>query len=279
MAMARWAIGLVAAMMALGLGHGARAADPDPTSLHALTSGDDSRGWEAVGRLNIGNRGFCTATLIENDLVLTAAHCLFDKATGKRINPAEIHFLAGWRNGRAAAYRGVRRDVVHPDYVFSDSGQVDRVEYDLALLQLDQPIRLPSITPFATFEGPSVGHEVGVVSYARDRADVPSLQEVCPVLGQQNGILVMGCSVDFGSSGAPVFTMEGGAPRIVSVVSAKAEMQGQNVALGVGLQHRLSVLRSALRQGDGVFFRPAAKVKLLSNSEARKNIGAKFVRP
>jgi hypothetical protein len=45
------------------------------------------------------------------------------------------------------------------------------------------------------------------------------------------------------------------------------------------LQHRLSVLRSALRQGDGVFFRPAAKVKLLSNSEARKNIGAKFVRP
>jgi V8-like Glu-specific endopeptidase len=268
---------LVGLGVAAGVSGGAAA--QDATRLSALSTGDDSRGWEAVGRLDLANRGFCTATLIAHDLVLTAAHCLFDKATGRRVNPEDITFLAGWRNGRAVAYRGVRRDVVHPDYVFSGTGQVDRVEYDLALLQLDHPIRLPSITPFLTHGRDNGFTQVGVVSYAKDRANVPSLQEVCPVLARQPGMLVMGCSVDFGSSGAPVFVMDGATPRIVSVVSAKAEMQGRNVALGVSLTSRLAVLERLLEQGDGVFYRPARGVRNLSSSEDRKDLGAKFVRP
>lgn len=274
----RLALGVIAGL-GLAMGLGGPAAAQDATGLSALRTGDDSRGWEAVGRLDLANRGFCTATLIAEDLVLTAAHCLFDKATGRRIDPQDITFLAGWRNGRAVAYRGVRRDVVHPDYVFSGTGQVDRVEYDLALLQLDHPIRLPSITPFLT-HGPDNGFsKVGVVSYAKDRANLPSLQEVCPVLARQPGMLVMGCSVDFGSSGAPVFVMDGDAPRIVSVVSAKAEMQGRNVALGVSIRSRLATLERLLEQGDGVFYRPARGVRSLSSSEDRREMGAKFVRP
>ena len=153
------------------------------TRLRALETGDDSRGWEAVGRLNFGDRGFCTGALIEPNLVLTAAHCMFDKETGARIDAQDMEFLAGWRNGRAAAYRGVRRAVVHPDYVFGGVDRLDRVAYDLALLELDQPIRLPSITPFETDIGPATGDKVEVVSYAMDRSEAPSLQEVCFVLG------------------------------------------------------------------------------------------------
>ena len=274
MSLKRLALGLIAGF-ALAGGVWAQ----DAARLSALSTGDDSRGWEAVGRLDLANRGFCTATLIGADLVLTAAHCLFDKATGQRIETTDIKFLAGWRNGRAVAYRGVRRDVVHPDYVFSGTGQVDRVEYDLALLQLDQPIRLPSITPFLTHGPNKAFNRVGVVSYAKDRANVPSLQEVCPVLGRQPGMLVMGCSVDFGSSGAPVFVMDDGVPRIVSVVSAKAEMQGRNVALGVALKSPLAVLERLLAEGDGVFRRPARGVRTLSSSEDRRDLGAKFIRP
>lgn len=274
MGLKRLALGLIAGC---GLAGGVWA--QDAARLSALSTGDDSRGWEAVGRLDLANRGFCTATLIADDLVLTAAHCLFDKATGRRIDTADINFLAGWRNGRAVAYRGVRRDVVHPDYVFSGTGQVDRVEYDLALLRLDHPIRLPSITPFLTHGPNTAFSKVGVVSYAKDRANVPSLQEVCPVLGRQPGMLVMGCSVDFGSSGAPVFVMDGGVPRIVSVVSAKAEMQGRHVALGVALHARLAVLERLMAEGDGVFYRPRLGIKNLSSSEAREDLGAKFIRP
>ena len=246
------------------------------TPLRALETGDDSRGWEAVGRLNFGTRGFCTGALIEPQLVLTAAHCLFDKETGSRIDAGQIEFLAGWRNGRAAAYRGVRRAVVHPDYVYGGVDRLDRVAFDLALLELDQPIRLPSITPFETDSRPVQGDEVEVVSYAMDRAEAPSLQEVCFVLGNQPGVLVLTCSVDFGSSGAPIFSVRNGVARVVSVVSAKAEVDGKKVALGTELDAPLARLRAELETGEGALRRSPSAVRVLSGNAVG---GAKFLKP
>ncbi len=81
-----------------------------------LETADDSRGWDAVGKLVLGKRGFCTGALIGPQLVLTAAHCLYDKTTGVQIRPEDIEFQAGFRNGRAVAYRRVSRAVTHPDY-------------------------------------------------------------------------------------------------------------------------------------------------------------------
>ena len=244
--------------------------------LRKLETGDDSRGWEAVGRLNFGDRGFCTGALIEPNLVLTAAHCMFDKETGARMDAGKIQFLAGWRNGRAAAYRGVRRAVIHPDYVFGGVDRLDRVAFDLALLELDQPIRLPSITPFETDDGLQKGDKVEVVSYAMDRSEAPSLQEVCFVLGNQPGVVVLTCSVDFGSSGAPIFVVRDGVPRVVSVVSAKAEVDGKKVALGIELTEPLAKIRSELDSGAGAPRNTPTTVRILSGNAAG---GAKFIRP
>jgi protease YdgD len=241
--------------------------------LVALQTADDSRGWEAVGRLNLGNRGFCTGALIAEDLVLTAAHCLFDKETGARVDPATIQFLAGWRNGRALAYRGVRLAIAHPEYVYGGDRGIDRVTFDLALIQLDQPVRLSQVQPFDLDIQPDTGDEVGIVSYAQDRAEVPSLQETCHVLSREPVALVMDCSVDFGASGAPVFSFKDGVARVVSVVSAKAQLEGQAVSLGVALDEPLAELRAQLAaQGAGTTGR--AGVRVLSGGNA---LGAKFM--
>ena len=255
-------------------------------ALRSLQTGDDSRGWEAVGRLNLGDRGFCTGALIDEDLVLTAAHCLFDKESGASIDARDMQFLAGWRNGRATAYRGIRKALAHPEYVYGGRESAERAPFDLALLQLDQPIRLPSVQPYATDARPQTGDEVGVVSYAQDRAEAPSLQQVCHVLGRQSlqraGVmvkrgdsfdtLVLSCDVDFGSSGAPVFSLRDGTLRIVSVISAKAEVDGQKVSLGTPLADHVAFLRAKLAEG-GSRLRPA-NVRVLSGGS-----GGKFVQP
>ncbi len=245
------------------------------SDLKSLTTGDDSRGWEGVGRLNIGSRSFCTGALIAENLVLTAGHCLYDHATGSLARPDEIEFLAGWRGGRAAAYRGARRVVVHPGYIENGA----RRSVDLALIELDRPIRNTSIPPYDTGKRRFLSREVGVVSYAHDRAEMPSMQDTCHVLGRIEGTLVLNCDVDFGSSGAPVFDLSSDTPRIISVVSAKGEVGDQKVSIGTDLEAPLAEMQAMLDTDDGVFQRPETPAVTVNRSEALSSTGAKFVRP
>jgi V8-like Glu-specific endopeptidase len=247
--------------------------------LKRLDNGDDAKAWEAVGRLNIDGKGFCTGALIAPKLVLTAAHCMFDTDTGEQIEKGHIEFLAGWRNGRAGAYRNVARVVVHPDYVFDEALSSERVRNDLALLELDQAIRNTSIKPFKTAARPRKGDRVGVVSYARDRSEAPSLQEVCSVLARQDGVLVTSCSVDFGSSGAPIFVVENGDAQIVSVVSAKAEVRGEEVSLGTALGQPLAELQAELVAGRAVYLGSKSPERRVRVGDNKTDTGAKFIRP
>lgn len=274
-----WLAALFAALLSVP----GPASAEEATELNSLMTAYDARGWEAVGRLNIGWSGMCTGAMISPRLVLTAAHCMYNSRTGQQVDPKSIEFQAGFRNGRASATRKVTRAVINPTYIYNGLEGDMQVSNDLALLELSSDIRLSNVQPFPTGKRPRKGQQVGVVSYAHDRSESPSIQEVCHVLARQRGSLVLSCDVDFGSSGAPIFAVIDGKPQIVSVVSAKAEVRGRKVSLGTNLEKPLAEMIALLQSGGGLV--AAAKPEIRSvggNSKPRAlngGDGAKFLRP
>jgi len=193
------------------------------------------RSWMAIGRLDIAptaaaGGGFCSATLIAEDRALTAAHCVFDPASGQALPLAAMRVHLGLQNGRAETSRGVRAVATagwlpvagissHPAEISA------RVPADLAVLWLDQPVRLPQLVPIRPAEvAPDEGRSLAVVSYARGRSEVAALQGDCLLIARRgDGALVLDCQVDHGASGAPVMALDGGEARLVGVISARAE--------------------------------------------------------
>ena len=180
-----------------------------------MLDADEAAAYRGVGRLNVAGRRFCTATLIAPDVIVTAAHCLYHPATHARVPEDEMTFVAGLRLGEKAAVRKVVRAVTQPDFAFAGIADAAGVRADLAVLALARPVPGAAAAAFPTADWDADAGPLAVVSYSRDRAQAPSIED-CPVEVTFGGVAALDCAATYGVSGAPV--LQDG--RVVGVVSA-----------------------------------------------------------
>jgi len=199
--------------------------------------------YAAVGRLNIGGQGHCTATLIAPDLALTAAHCLVNRRTGATWRAERLTFLPGWRMGEAAAILRGRHAAPAPGFLDTPGP-----ELDLALIRVTEGAEgAPSPIPVAGTASP--GTVVSALSYGRDRGEALSVQSGCAVVARQGRLLRTTCDALPGISGAPLIHEGVDGPELVGVIVAALGAEPpalQGAALAVAPAELIDALHEAL---------------------------------
>jgi protease YdgD len=245
-------------------------------ALRPLALRQDLLGWEGVGRLDLDG-GYCTAVLVSADTVLTAAHCLFRGSEPR--DRASLRFRAGDTRGDAIAERGILQGAVPPDYRPDHPDPARRIASDVALLRLDAPIPAATARPFR-IDPVGEGNTVSLVSYGEGRDAVLSRQMQCRVLARQDDVLAFDCEATFGSSGAPVFRIDGSRIRIVSVVVGGSDArEGRRLTFGPALHDAFGALSAELRSGRGLWPEARPGPRRVMTDGDRSAGGARFLRP
>lgn len=200
-------------------------------SLRAEEMAFDPAQWPftAIGKLNVitgpGSRQFCTATLIGQKLVLTAAHCLWDKARGRWVEPGSVHFVAGYAQGAYLAH-AVGNAVHKPaDYAYAYGTNRPNMPGDWALIELASPIPIKplELEHLAAPDDPrKLRLDIRRAGYRRTMSQTMSAQDKCAarLAPDPAPLLIHDCRAIPGESGSALLQVENGSPKVIGVLVA-----------------------------------------------------------
>ncbi|MAZ02006.1 MAG: hypothetical protein CMN56_02600 [Sneathiella sp.] len=207
-----------------------------------------SQPWQMVGRLNHSG-SHCTAVLVGPEIILTAAHCFWDKRRNKWSVPSAYHFVLGYDKGEIAAHSKVKSFVVAGDNAFVKKQSRPALVNDWALARLEKPLgksygfaELARVNPRDLDKFMTAGATVMQGGYSRDVAHVLTADTSCQINEVQSGksgsILVHQCDATKGDSGSPLFLRAGKSFALLGIHVAtlpRSDGETDGIALSVDM--------------------------------------------
>jgi V8-like Glu-specific endopeptidase len=203
------------------------------------------RPWDAIGQVNIGGYralGQCTGTLVRPNLVITAAHCLLNDATGKPHPLRHIHFLAGVRGGKHIAHAKAKclRFLTGHTYVPQKNAKgvpLSAMFQDVAAITLEADL---AVEPASTADprARDAGEPLLHAAYPADRRFQLQAHMGCRLLqpNRPAPIWLNDCDTHPASSGGPVFVEDDGILRLAAVMVGAGRANNTAIPLSTWLE-------------------------------------------
>jgi protease YdgD len=175
----------------------------------------------AIGRLDVDGASSCTAVLVKPTLILTAAHCLHQKAVAS--TAADLHFKPNFgAELELPSAQGQRVVALGGDIREGHLARPEQLMQDWALIEIGPavtavaPVPLANVTTDEAVGRLEQGGKLYTAGYGQGSMKRLKQHTPCGIVddpkifaGYRNRLLVTNCIIRIGDSGGPVILMEG----------------------------------------------------------------------
>jgi protease YdgD len=204
--------------------------------------------WSAIGKLNNGAGGSCTAVMVSNKFALTAAHCLFFRSTRRFLPAQSFHLVFGYENQDFREHFRVSAYYIPPRY--DAAKPYESLAHDWALLRLSGRAQTPSL-PIRDSKSRAAAGRLMTAGYSHFQPYVMTADRDCRFIGRSRDkrFLFDSCHAPAGFSGAPLLAAgaRAGSFSLAGIHVANQLWRAQTVAIAIPMESIWPEIKPCIR--------------------------------